>query len=45
MIKEVTQLNKVHQELIDLESRVKKEMTEQSQIRAGAIEGYEDYPD
>lgn len=45
MIKEVTQLNKVHQELLDLENRVKKEMAEQSQIRAGAVEGYEDYDD
>ena len=45
VMKEVTMLNKVHQELVDLESRVKKEMSEQSQIRAGAIEGYEDYED
>lgn len=45
MIKEVTQLNKVHEELLSLENRVKKEMAEQSQIRAGAVEGYEDYED
>lgn len=45
VMKEMTLLNKVHQELVDLENRVKKEMAEQSQIRAGAIEGYEDYED
>lgn len=45
VMKEVSMLNKVHQELVDLENRVKKEMTEQSQIRAGAIEGYEDWED
>lgn len=42
VMKEMTMLNKVHQELIDLENRVKKEIAEQSQIRAGAVEGYED---
>lgn len=45
MIKEVSMLNKVHQELIDLEHRVKKELTEVSQIRAGAVEGFEDFDD
>lgn len=45
VMKEVSMLNKVHQELVDLENRVKKEMTEQSQIRAGAVEGYEDWED
>ncbi len=45
VMKEIAQLNKVHQELVDLENRVKKELTEQSQIRAGAVEGYEDYDD
>lgn len=43
VMKEMTLLNKVHQELVTLEARVKKEMSEQTQIRAGAIEGYEDY--
>lgn len=38
---ELTQLGKVHDELKDLESRVKKETTEQSTIRGGAVEGYE----
>lgn len=38
---ELTQLGKVHDELKDLESRVKKETAEQSTIRGGAIEGYE----
>lgn len=45
VMKEVSMLNKVHQELVDLENRVKKEMAEQSQIRAGAVEGYEDWED
>lgn len=45
VMKEITMLNRVHQELIDLENRVKKEMAEQSQIRAGAVEGFEDYDD
>lgn len=38
---ELSQLGKVHDELKDLESRVKKETAEQSTIRGGAIEGYE----
>lgn len=38
---ELSSLGKVHDELIDLESRVKKEMAEKSTIRGGAIEGYE----
>lgn len=38
---ELSQLGKVYDELKDLESRVKKETTEQSTIRGGAIEGYE----
>lgn len=45
VMKEVSMLNKVHQELVDLENRVKKEITEQSQIRAGAVEGFEDFDD
>jgi hypothetical protein len=38
---ELSSLGKVHDELKDLESRVKKEMAEQSSIRGGAVEGYE----
>lgn len=38
---ELSQLGKVHDELKDLESRVKKETAEQSTIRGGAVEGYE----
>lgn len=38
---ELTQLGKVHDELKDLENRVKKETAEQSTIRGGAVEGYE----
>lgn len=45
VMKEVSMLNKVHEELVSLENRVKKEMAEQSQIRAGAVEGFEDYDD
>lgn len=45
VMKEVAMLNKVHEELVSLENRVKKEMAEQSQIRAGAVEGFTDYYD
>lgn len=38
---ELTQLGKVHDELKDLENRVKKETAEQSTVRGGAVEGYE----
>lgn len=38
---ELSSLGKVHDELKDLENRVKKEISEQSSIRGGAIEGYE----
>ena len=38
---ELTQLGKVHDELVDLESRVKKELSEQSSIRGGAVDGYQ----
>lgn len=41
IMSELTQLGKVYDELKDLENRVKKETTEQSTIRGGAIEGYE----
>ena len=38
---ELSSLGKVHDELIDLESRVKKELAEKSTIRGGAVEGFE----
>ncbi len=38
---ELTNLGKVYDELVDLENRVKKELTEQSSIRGGAIDGYQ----
>ena len=38
---ELSSLGKVHDELVDLESRVKKELAEKSTIRGGAVEGYE----
>lgn len=41
VMKEVSSLNKVHQELIDLENAVKKELTEQSTLRAGAIDDFD----
>lgn len=37
---ELSQLGKVHDELVDLESRVKKEVAEQSQVRGGAVNGF-----
>lgn len=45
VMKEMTQLSKVADELSSLENRVKKDMMEQSQIRADAEEGYEDFDD
>lgn len=41
VMKEVSSLNKVHQELIDLENAVKKELTEKSTLRAGAEEDFD----
>lgn len=41
VMKEVSNLTKVHQELIDLENAVKKELIEQSTLRAGAIEDFD----
>lgn len=41
VMKEVSNLTKVHQELIDLENAVKKELVEQSTLRAGAIEDFD----
>lgn len=41
VMKEVAMLNKVHEELIVLENRVKKELAEKSTLRAGAIEDFD----
>jgi hypothetical protein len=41
VMKEVGMLNKVHEELIALENRVKKELAEKSTVRAGAIEDFD----
>ena len=40
-MKEVAMLNKVHEELIVLENRVKKELAEKSTLRAGAVEDFD----
>ena len=37
---EIANLHKVHEELVILESQVKKEISETSSIRAGAVDGY-----
>lgn len=41
VMKEMGMLNKVHEELIDLENRVKKELAEKSTLRAGAVEDFD----
>lgn len=41
VMKEVGMLNKVHEELVTLENRVKKELAEKSTLRAGAIEDFD----
>ena len=41
IMKEISNLGKMLDELVDLEKRVKKDMAEKSTIRAGAIEGFE----
>ena len=41
VMKEVSNLTKVHQELIELENAVKKELTEKSTLRAGAEEDFD----
>lgn len=41
VMKEVAQLSKVHEQLTQLENQVKKELTEQSSIRANATEGFD----
>lgn len=40
LMAEISSLSKVHDELISLEGMVKKELSEQSSIRAGAVEGF-----
>jgi hypothetical protein len=40
---EITSMSKVLEELKILEGQAKREMQEQSQIRANAVEGFEDY--
>lgn len=41
VMKEMAQLHKVHEELITLEDQVKKELTERSTVRAGAVDGFD----
>ena len=41
VMKEMSTLHKVHEELVTLEEQVKKELTEQSSIRAGIEEGFD----
>ena len=41
VMKEVGMLNKVHEELVTLENRVKKELTEKSTLRGGAVEDFD----
>lgn len=41
VMKEMANLHKVHEELVTLEDQVKKELTEQSTIRAGATDGFD----
>lgn len=40
LMAEISSLSKVHDELSTLEEMVKKELVEQSSIRAGAVEGF-----
>lgn len=41
VMKEMSNLHKVHEELITLEDQVKKELTEQSVIKGGATDGFD----
>lgn len=41
VMKEMSTLHKVHEELVTLEDQVKKELTEQSTIKAGAVDGFD----
>jgi hypothetical protein len=38
---EISSLHKVHEELVILESQVKKEISEESSIRGGVTDGYQ----
>ena len=37
---EIANLHKVHEELMILESQVKREITESTTVRAGAVDGF-----
>lgn len=41
VIAEISSLHKVHEELVILEAQVKKEISESSSIRGGAVDGYQ----
>lgn len=41
VMKEMAMLSKIHEELVTLEDQVKKELTEQSTVRGGAIDGFD----
>lgn len=41
VMKEVSSLHKVHEELVILEDQVKKELTEQTTTRGGAVDGFD----
>lgn len=41
VMKEMATLHKVHEELVTLENEVKKELTEQSTVRGGAVDGFD----
>lgn len=41
IMSEISNLHKVHEELIILEAAVKKELSEQTSIRGGAVDGYQ----
>ncbi len=41
LIAEISNLSKVHDELITLENMVKKELQEHSSVRGGAVDGYQ----
>lgn len=41
LMAEISSLSKVHDELVALESMVKKELSEQSTVRGGAVDGFQ----
>ena len=41
LMAEISSLSKVHDELVALEGMVKKELSEQSTVRGGAVDGYQ----